>query len=460
VATAAIRAAVTGREHDVLDALGIRWDSKAHIRCPYPDHADEHPSWRWNANKRRAHCTCAPSDSIFDVVVKVRGLDFGEAKIAIAKIIGRPDLIRQPGKKKKRGEGAQTPNGNTATLQQSDCCMLATYAAAKRLPPEFLQELGLADVSYLCRPALKIPYYDASGGEAAARFRIALSGKDKFRWRRGSKPFLYGINRVGKTLDAITLVEGESDCHALWHADFSAVGLPGAGSWREDRDSALLDGIATIYVVIEPDKGGETTLRWLTKSKIRDRVKLVRLDGFKDASALYLDDPGRFAERWKAALEAALPWRDEADRQVEVARQAALQKCVKLARFSDILSKVVEAVQAAGLVGEERAVKLIYLAITSRLLVRIVSVAVKGPSSGGKSFLVEIVLKLFPAEAFYVLTAMSEHALAYGEEPLAHRIIVLYEAAGLRSDFGTFWFDRCLVRTEFHTIQSKKQRRG
>jgi hypothetical protein len=76
--------------------------------------------------------------------------------------------------------------------------------------------------------------------------------------------------------------------------------------------------------------------------------------------------------------------------------------------------------------------------MTSRLLSRIVSVAVKGPSSGGKSFVVEVVLKFFPADAFYALTAMSDHALAYGQEPLAHRIIVLFEAVGLTGDFGTY----------------------
>ena len=99
---------------------------------------------------------------------------------------------------------------------------------------------------------------------------------------------------------------------------------------------------------------------------------------------------------------------------------------------------MVETLRGYGLVGEERAVKLIYLAVTSRLLTRIASIAVKGPSSGGKSFLVEIVLKLFPPEAFYVLTAMSEHALAYGDEALSHRILVLYEAAGLTGEFGTY----------------------
>ena len=93
----------------------------------------------------------------------------------------------------------------------------------------------------------------------------------------------------------IAIVEGESDCHTLWQAGFPAVGLPGAGNWNEERDAAIFDGIGTIFVVIEPDNGGDTVRKWLAKSKIRDRVKLVRLNGFKDPSALYLDDPARFA---------------------------------------------------------------------------------------------------------------------------------------------------------------------
>ena len=159
--------------------------------------------------------------------------------------------------------------------------------------------------------------------------------------------------------------------------------------------------------------------KWLAKSKIRDRVKLVRLNGFKDPSALYLDNPARFDERWRAALEAAVPWRDEAERERQEAWDAAWSACGELARCPDILSEMAELVRAHGLVGEERIVKLIYLAATSRVLRRIVSIAVKGPSSGGKSFLVETVLRLFPPEAFYVLTAMSDHALAYGEESLS-----------------------------------------
>jgi hypothetical protein len=136
VPTAAIKTAVAGRETEILSALGISWHGKSpHIRCPYSDHRDEHPSWRWDQKKGRAYCTCTRSDSIFDVVTKVKGLDFEAAKIAAAEMIGRADLIHKPRNKKRRGEGVKTSGDNTATAQQSRGCTLAAYAAAKRLPP-------------------------------------------------------------------------------------------------------------------------------------------------------------------------------------------------------------------------------------------------------------------------------------------------------------------------------------
>jgi hypothetical protein len=59
VATADIRAAIKGREADLLDALNITWRiGKPHIRCPYPGHSDANPSWRWDGRKARAYCTC------------------------------------------------------------------------------------------------------------------------------------------------------------------------------------------------------------------------------------------------------------------------------------------------------------------------------------------------------------------------------------------------------------------
>ena len=66
-----------------------------HLTCPYPDHADEHPSWRWDGNKNRAYCTCIDrSHSIFDVMMRRESLDFETAKLRVAEILGRHDLIK------------------------------------------------------------------------------------------------------------------------------------------------------------------------------------------------------------------------------------------------------------------------------------------------------------------------------------------------------------------------------
>jgi uncharacterized protein with PIN domain len=110
----------------------------------------------------------------------------------------------------------------------------------------------------------------------------------------------------------------------------------------------------------------------------------------------------------------------------------------ELATEPRILDRFADELVRSGVVGEARAAKLVYLAVTSRLLHRPVSVAVKGPSSGGKSFTVERTLDFFPPEAYISRTAMSEKALAYSDEPLSHRMLVIYEAAGMAGDFQSY----------------------
>ncbi len=72
-------------------------------------------------------------------------------------------------------------------------CTLEAYAAAKRLPVEFLRSLGLSEISYGNAPAVRIPYLDTDGAEKAVQFRIGLHGDNRFRWKSGSKPCLYGL---------------------------------------------------------------------------------------------------------------------------------------------------------------------------------------------------------------------------------------------------------------------------
>ncbi|SFM62377.1 DUF927 domain-containing protein [Methylobacterium pseudosasicola] len=91
------RAAIEGHEVEIVNSLGIPWRAgqRDHIRCPYPHHggADD---WRLNS-KGRAICTCTggKTDSVFDIAMKVEGLDEEQAKIRCVEIVGRTDLIRE-----------------------------------------------------------------------------------------------------------------------------------------------------------------------------------------------------------------------------------------------------------------------------------------------------------------------------------------------------------------------------
>ncbi len=382
---------------------------------------------------------------------------------AVVKALGlrMADLL-PPHPGRRGGRGSIPPRNGTTVQHPSEGCTLADYARAKQLDEAKLRALGIVDVSYLRRPALRIPYRDAEGQEVAVRFRVALSAGDRFRWRNGSRPIPYGLDRLAEARRAgsvvlVVLVEGESDCHTLWLQGFPALGLPGAASWREEW-AHFLDGIKTVYVVIEPDEGGQAVLAWLRRSAIRDRVRLVLLADAKDASEFYLAEPDSFAERWWAALAGAVPWPDYAAAEAQETRHAALLRCGDLAREPDILGRLVEDLGRAGLAGEERAARLLYLAATSRLLLRPVSVAVKGPSSAGKSYLVELVLGFLPPSAYYALSAMSERALAYSEEPLAHRMLVIYEAAGLGSNFASYLLRSLLSegRVRYETVEKTR----
>lgn len=130
-----------------------------------------------------------------------------------------------------------------------------------------------------------------------------------------------------------------------------------------------------------------------------------------------------------------------------------------LASEERILERFAGEVRRIGLVGEERAAKLLYLALTSRLLERPVSVVVKAPSAAGKSYLVDTVLKFFPGAAFYTVTGMSEKALAYSDEPLRHRVLVIFEAAGLAGEGFAPYLLRSLLsegQLRYETVETSK----
>ena len=330
---------------------------------------------------------------------------------------------------------------------------LDAYARAKRLPIPFLRELGLSQISYQGNTALRIPFADEEGSEIAVRFRLALRGDNRFRWRKGSKVMPYGLPRLkmARQLGYTILVEGSSDAQTLWYHSLPALGLPGATTWRPEW-ATLLEGLR-VYVWREPDRGGDALLARLGKS-MPEALVLVPPDGVKDISEYHVagNDVSGLVHQ---LIRQARPLAELRAREVRSARAEALARAGQLPQAADILSDFAVLTQRLGLAGERRNAQLLYLALTSRVLDRPVSLVVKGPSSGGKSFLVETVLRAFPDEACYVLSAMSEHALAYSEEPLAHRFLVIYEAAGLGGDFAAYLLRSLLSegRVRYETVE-------
>src|SRR5262249_14418306 len=149
----------------------------------------------------------------------------------------------------------------------------------------------------------------------------------------------YGLNRIGEARAArhVTLVEGESDVHTLWHHGIPAIGLPGATNWREDRDARGLDGIETIYVVIESDKGGQSLQKGLAHAAIRERAKLLQLPA-KDPSAMHIADPAGFKQAWQGALLRAVPWAAiEAEKRAGEGAKS-WKACAELAQAENILA--------------------------------------------------------------------------------------------------------------------------
>jgi hypothetical protein len=120
----------------------------------------------------------------------------------------------------------------------------------------------------------------------------------------------------------------------------------------------------------------------------------------------------------------------------------------QLADEARILDRFADTAAGCGLVGERATAQLVYLVITSRLLDKPVSLGVKGHSSSGKSFVVEMTCRFFPPDAVIEMTAMSERALVYSPREYSHRTLVLYEVVALREgieDDLTAYFVRSLL---------------
>jgi hypothetical protein len=265
---------------------------------------------------------------------------------------------------------------------------------------------------------------------------------------RGIRPVLYRLPRVLAAVETgqiVYVVEGEKDVHALERAGATATTVLGGvnGTWRPEFSELLAQ--TRVVVVADHDEPGLERADKLAAG-IREhggQVELVRpVPDHKGADAAAhlaaghgLDDFLPLSPLETAATVPPLPPPVPADPPPIASDQRIL------ARFEVAVGKL-------GVVGEKTTAATAYLVLTSRLLDKQASLAVKGHSASGKSWTIEQTVRFFPREAVITMTAMSQRALVYSTETYAHRTLVVYEAVALREnveDDLTSYFIRSLL---------------
>jgi hypothetical protein len=116
-------------------------------------------------------------------------------------------------------------------------------------------------------------------------------------------------------------------------------------------------------------------------------------------------------------------------------RRAILyRQCKEIANRPDILDALRAALHEHGVVGDLKNSVIVFLVLVSRLLAEPASVILKGPTCGGKSKPVDVVLPFVPKSAYVPMTSASNKALFYSSVSYKHRIIIFHEAGGMRDE--------------------------
>lgn len=132
---------------------------------------------------------------------------------------------------------------------------------------------------------LCIPYLGPDDIVTAIRFR-ALNGEEpKYLSVGGATARLFNLRAIIEATDTIHLTEGELDALILGQAGFSAVGVPGANSWKRHHPR-LFAGFSKVFVWGDGDKAGAQFARTVMDSL--DTGIVVGMPQGMDVNDLYL----------------------------------------------------------------------------------------------------------------------------------------------------------------------------
>lgn len=396
------------------------------VHCP--GHDDQHPSLSVKEQDGKVLVKCrvgCDQDALIDAL-RARGLWESPVKGATS----LQTRANQATAKQSAVTPPPTPTSGGATAGLT----LEQLAEAKRLPVDLLQSLGVSTVAYQGQRAVRIPYLDDAGAAIATRYRLALNGDARFRWKSGDKVQPYGLGRLQLARDRgwVLLVEGESDCWTSWHYEIPALGVPGKATWKADW-AVHVDGL-DVYIWQEP--GAEDFSDRIGRDLPEARV-IVAPDGTKDLSDAHTEgsDVPALVEKLRASsVPVAVLVRERRTTQVTVAAAAARGAL----ECTDVLERLEASARRLGYGGDTRALKLTYLAVTGRVLAVprggiLCHLLLLGPPSAGKNFTERNVRAHLPEAAYHVIDAGSPRTLIYDDADLQHRVVIFGEADSLPS---------------------------
>lgn len=259
--------------------------NKATGLCPLHDNTRTPAFWFTVANGMwRCEAGCGQGNPT-TFLSKLRGITTAEAHALLCELAGDP-------------------------IERPKPYDVAAYAAEKGLSAEALRSWGLS----ASRNVVAMPYVPGDPASGAVRRRHRPGTAKRFSWamaggRMQGSLALYGTFMLEGWSDpaSVALVEGESDCHALWSLGIPALGVPGASTFKA---AWLPEHVNEVRVHDEGDDGatvfidrvagqlagtGVAVLRWATPGEVKDPSDLYRLEG------------ERAAEPLRAALAAATP---------------------------------------------------------------------------------------------------------------------------------------------------------
>lgn len=271
-------------------------------RCPF--HEDTSDSFSANTKTGMWKCFAGCGEGNYvSFYAKLHGINTSDAYKDILKVNGK---LEDTFDKKDK--------------QQMLPLTVKEYALLKKIPEDYLTNFFfLKNSSHYNTKCVSMPYLGADMKPVAERKRFSANeqGKNKFRWKAGSKAsnYLYGLWQIKNIRSAgkVILVEGESDTQTLWYLKFPALGVPGADVAKASMLTPL-EGVDNVYIHTEPDAGGQTFLekmcRLLKENNFSGSVYEIKCSqvGYKDPSELFVSlGKEESTEKLIALLSSARP---------------------------------------------------------------------------------------------------------------------------------------------------------